>query len=186
MAAFPDVIGTSYQRSVMNPTTLVEAGQRYIWRYRKWTRPRHVFTLGWDLLAQSDASSIANCVEQQLGAYLTFYWFDWRSFPWQYVYIGTGDGSTHIYTLPAKSSSSQTIYVNGTVITDAIITAGGGTNGEDVIGFPSSPIAGGVITASFTGRRRFSVAFADDGQSVPRLIEPTDYYNFQTVLVEIK
>lgn len=80
-------------------------------------------------------------------------------------YIGVGDGVQTIFDIPGKSTSGQSIYINGilqTIITDYTILIGGGDGDSDRVEFVSAPPAGDVITCDFTGILRMYVRFAND------------------------
>ena len=66
----------------------------------------------------SDAQTIWDFYMARKGAFESFYYFD--PMPdigivtsYDNLYIGTGDGTTDIFNLPGKSTSAQTVYVDG-------------------------------------------------------------------------
>jgi hypothetical protein len=93
-------------------------------------------------------------------------------------YIGTGDGTTEIFDIPGRSTSSQTIYVDSveqTVTTDYVILTGGGTSSSDRVDFVSPPALGAIITCDFSGYLRMRVKFAEDQMSYDLFV--TTLYN---------
>jgi len=72
--------------------------------------------------------------------------------------LSTGNGSTTIFTAPAKEivSSSVIAYSNGVPVAGVTLSVGTGAQGEDRIVFPSAPVNGAALTLAFKGRRRFT------------------------------
>jgi len=104
------------------------------------------------------------------GAFQGFYIYDLsllQSLSWAHtaLYVGTADGSTTIFDLPGRSTSSQAIYVNGTAQssgTDYSILTGGGSASADRVSFVAAPTSGDVISCDFTGFARLPVRFSQD------------------------
>ena len=79
------------------------------------------------------------------------------------LYVGTGDGSTDIFDIPGRSTSSRTLYVNDSVQGSGFsYLTGGGDGNSDRVDFTSPPAAGNVITITFTGFLRCRVRFESD------------------------
>lgn len=78
--------------------------------------------------------------------------------------IGTGDGATLTFNIPAKETTSRLVYVNGvlkTVVTHYNITAGTGPIGQDRAVFTAgnAPPNGHAVTISYVGRHHFECEF---------------------------
>lgn len=81
------------------------------------------------------------------------------------LYCGTGDGTTEVFDIPGRSTSSQVIYKNGieqTLTTDYTISSGTGSDGSDQVDFVTAPAAGDIISCDFTGFLRIRARFAED------------------------
>lgn len=77
-------------------------------------------------------------------------------------YIATADGSTTVFDLPGKYTSSQSIYGNGSPETGVTILTGGGGGNSDRVQFASAPSAGTVLTCDFRGYLRIRARFGAD------------------------
>jgi hypothetical protein len=185
MSTFPDIIGNAYQRTPLYKTDVTELGSNNFVRYRKWLRQRLLFNLGWDLLSTSDAQTIEAFISTVEGAHFTFDWFDWRSFGWTNVPIAIGDGSTSTFDLPVIGSIDQHFFISGTTPIVGNVIPGAGTGGVDRVNLVAPPGVNVPLTASFTGRRKFLVTFADDGLSFPRQLESGNW-QFAAVLQQAK
>jgi hypothetical protein len=163
--AWPDIIGQQSNRSApiyvtlqSDPTT---AGDQ-----RRNLAPFHYeYTLGWSFLNAANAGAIHDAVIELGGPWGTTSWFEWDvsdrtgsgvSAWFGGFNVGPGDGATKTFTLPAKQTSSQVIYVAGTP-TAVTISAGAGPLGEDQITFASAPALHATISAFLVGRIRQSV-----------------------------
>jgi hypothetical protein len=186
MSAFPDLIGEQLKFRPNFVTRLLPLGELHRQRHRKFLRPRFDFDIAFQLLQPSDALSIDNHVLSQVGSGIAFDWFFWRVFHWLWVPIGTGDGSTTAFTIPAKTVSNLEVFTGtGTPATVSLLSPGTGPLGEDVATLSAAPISGVSVWGNFSGRRRFRVTYDDDFQPLTRLAD-TGYFTFQSRLVQAK
>jgi hypothetical protein len=79
--------------------------------------------------------------------------------------IGTGDGATLTFTIPAKETSGIVVYVNGVAKTAGVdynVSVGTGSQGEDQIVFIAghAPGNGLAVTVAFLGRIRYTMQMA--------------------------
>lgn len=120
----------------------------------------------YDVLTQSEmVSDFYAFYMAHKGALTSFWFYDIVSQAHVGLYVGVGDGSTEVFDLPGKSTSSRTIYVDGTqqtVTTDYVILTGGGDGSSDRVDFVSPPAEGDIITCDFTGYLRCHVRFEED------------------------
>lgn len=124
-------------------------------------------------VSAADLQTLWDFYQARKGAAGAFYFYDPRpangiTVSHTGLYVGTGDGSTEIFDIPGKSTSSQTIYVDGTeqtVTTDYAILTGGGDGSADRVDFVVAPGNGQIITCDFTGTLRIRCRFAQDSLS---------------------
>jgi hypothetical protein len=152
MSLFPDVIGEAFDITPyirVDETAIAESSFAL---YRQFLRPRWQFDLGWSLLSDTDAQSIADHVNVQGGSGIAFEWFSWFSnLYWIFVPIGTGDGVTTLFTIPGKLTSDHQFFTGSGTPATGSITAGTGPNGEDKVTFSVAPASGVAIWANFRG-----------------------------------
>jgi len=132
----------------------------------------------------ADMQTIWDFYMARKGAFESFYFFD--PVPdlgivtsYQNLLIGTGDGSTGIWDLPGKSTSSQIIYIDGvtqTITTDYTILTSGGDGNADRVSFVSDPALGESLSCNFTGRLRVKCRFEKD--KLPRELFSYLAFNF--------
>jgi hypothetical protein len=96
-------------------------------------------------------------------------WAGWDATPvgiaWPRLYVATTDGTTTVFDVPMKSSSTSTLYranVALTISTDYTFSAGAGTDGRDRITLVAAGASGDLLEWSATGRAASSVRFASD------------------------
>jgi len=172
MAVFPEDIDLSFP-IIIEPQwdTLISAfdsGAEQ--RRQKSLYPRFNVSLRLNGYVAADAQTIWDFFMARKGAFESFYFFDPApdgSIITSYddLYIGTGDGSTEVWDIPGKSTSSQVIYVDGstqTLTTDYVILTGGGDGSADRVDFVTAPSTGEAITCDFTGRLRINCRFEYD------------------------
>jgi len=138
-------------------------------------------------LSAADAKTIWEFYMDRKGAFEAFYIYDLSllasvSFNHVDQYCGTGDGSTDIFDIPGRSTSSQTVYVNGvqqSTPTDYSILTGGGESSSDRIDFVAAPAEGEVITCDFTGFLRIRARFMYDQLSREMFYEAAFNYGVE-------
>lgn len=150
----------------MSGRTVVGKGREY---------PLYRARLAYARMAIADLQPVLTLFHDVRGRYGTFSFFDFTGHDaspvgasWVKLYVGVGDGVTTGFDLPMKSSSSRTVYVNGSSTTAFTFSAGGGTDGRDRITFTVAPTAGHLIELTATGRRAVYARFAEDGLQVMR------------------
>jgi len=186
VALFPDVIGKSREiLRIDGIKSSLTAGLTPT-RYRKFLRPREGFALSWTQLTPAEALQINDHVIAHAGARLSFEWYDWTTFFWRWLSIGTGTGASAVYDIPGKSSSEQEFYyVSGGELSTVAgtVSYGTGTHSADQVTLTAP--SGAKVGCSATMRRLFTMTFEDDDQSLAVELD-TGYYAFSTRLWEVK
>jgi hypothetical protein len=98
------------------------------------------------------------------GAFESFYFYtiDADTFN-EPLYVGMGDGMASTFDLPGKSTSAQSIYLDGVLQSSGFnILTGGGDGSSDRVHFTTAPAAGLVIVCTFSGFMRIRCRFQDD------------------------
>jgi len=138
----------------------------YETRKQKWLYPRRNIILQFVDKSIADGRSLWQFYLSRKGTHEAFNYFFPFSNIYTFEYVGTGDGATVIFNLPAKTSSSYTVYKNAVAQSgggvDYTFAGGGGTDGADKITFVAAPDAGDRITYSFTGILKVHCRFAKD------------------------
>jgi hypothetical protein len=131
---------------------------------------------GWKILPQTDLVTIRTHYKANKDSATGFTLFDFDTWPWTSVAIGTGNGSQTVFNLGAKEvqASGITIRDNGSPIGFSARLVGTGTDGQDQISLTSAPAAGHVLTADFTGRLLYTVLYRTKVWS-PRHVEADLY-----------
>jgi len=182
MATFPENILPVYP-VVIEPvwdtlvSTFDSGGEQ---RRQKSLYPRFNVQLKYRALSAADAQTMWDFYMARKGAFESFYFFDPApdigiTTTYKGLYVGTGDGTTDIFDLPGKSTSSQTVYVDGVAGSYSILT-GGGDGGADRVDFVAAPATGESISCDFTGKLRINCRFAQDRLSKELFM--TVLYNF--------
>ena len=137
-------------------------------RKQKWLYPRRNVPLVYKGHSKADGLTLWQFYLARKGAYQAFNYFVGYSNTYVGEYVGTGDGATTVFNLPAKTSSSYTVYKDAVAQegggTDYTFAALGGTDGADKITFTAAPDAGTRITYDFTGTLKIRCRFAEDFQ----------------------
>lgn len=137
-------------------------------RRQKLLYPQYDTVIKYDTITKTEAQTLYNFYIARQGSYEAFYIYDLsllllHTFVHTNQYMGTGDGSTTIFDIPGRSTSSQTIYTDGADATsDGSILTGGGASSSDRFTFNTAPIIGMIITCDFAGYLRMRVRFQDD------------------------
>lgn len=158
-------------------------------RKQKSLFPIYDVVVNYNLLREADAQTLWEFYMDRKGAYEPFYIYDLSlleniAFNHTSQYCGTGDGTTDVFDIPGRSTSSQTIYVAGVTQStpgDYSILTGGGNSNSDRVDFVSAPAAGEVITCDFTGFLRIRSRFLYD-----RLSRSYFMYNLFKYGIELK
>lgn len=137
-------------------------------RRQKQLYPKYNVTVSYKGILVADARILWEFYLARKGAYEVFYIYDLtlllgHSFNHVGEYCGTGDGSTTIFDIPGRSTSSRTVYSDGIDVTsDVSFLTGGGSSSSDRVDFNTAPTEGKIITIDFTGYLRMRVRFAED------------------------
>lgn len=155
-------------------------------RRQKLLYPRYNVVVDYDMISKIEAQNLWDFYMARKGSYEAFYIYDLtllipHSFSHTEQYCGTGDGTTTIFDIPGRSTSSQIIYrdnVNETANTT--ILYGGGESNSDRVRFDIfAPETGLIITANFVGYLRMKVRFAEDNLSRENFVTNLYSYNIQ-------
>lgn len=172
MATFPEDILPLYPVSITpvwdTLTHMTDGGAEQ--RRQKSLYPRFDVSLQYGALSGADAQTLWDFYQARKGAFEAFYFFDPAPdigvvTAYDDLYVDTGDGATEVFDLPGKSTSSQTIYVDGaaqSLTTDYVILTGGGDGDADRVDFVTAPALGTAISCDFTGKLRIKCRFAED------------------------
>jgi hypothetical protein len=133
-------------------------------RRQKQAFAKYDVNLVYDRLTDAEIMTLWNFYQARKGAYEAFYFYTLETSGWEGLYIGTGDGTTVTFDLPGKSTSSHTIYSNGSEVDsgDYTILTGGGAGNSDRITFDVAPVSNTIITCDFTGYMRIRCRFEED------------------------
>lgn len=146
-------------------------------RKQKWLYPRRDITLQYKYLTKAQMNILWAYYLSMKGGYTAFNFFLSYSDTYVKEYVGTGDASTTIFNLPAKTSSSYTLYKNDVALTaggvDWTFGSGSGTDGADKATMTVAPASGAKLTFSFTGFLKVRCRFEDN----------FDYDTFTTYLM---
>jgi len=159
----PEAVGIRFKTLISNFDDLGEEQRK-----QKWLYPKRTVPLTYRRKSKADARTLWQFYLSRKGAYEAFNFFLNQANTYQGEYVGTGDGSTTVFNLPAKNSSDYTVYKNGVAQegggTDYTFAAGAGTDGADKITFVAAPASGDRITYDFTGNLKIRCRFAEDYQ----------------------
>lgn len=134
-------------------------------RRQKWAFAKYNVTLKFDPLTASEFQTLWAFYMARKGSFEPFYYYPIDTQTLTGLYVGTGDNATEVFDLPGKTTSAQTIYVDGVLqilTTDYVILTGGGDGSADRVDFVSPPAEGEVITCGFTGYLRIRCRFSED------------------------
>lgn len=173
MAKFPESPLPNYSL-VLTPkwqTQISQLGESYEQRTAKQLYPQFDVTVQFNRFpTHAQMMIIWDFYNSRKGAFQGFYIYDPQfhasvSPAHTGLYIDTADGATDTFDIPGRSTSSQTIYLDGVaqvLTTDYTISTGTGAESSDQVVFVSDPAAGEIITCDFTGVLRIPVRFASD------------------------
>ena len=141
-----------------------ETGLEY--RRRMWRFPKRTFNLRYNVLQMTTAGrdALYEFFIQQQGAYVPFYYFDFKIRRILDEFVAYGDGAEDTFDLPSKDTvndSTLKVYVDS-VESNWVFGDGAGEGGVDTVELPSVPGVGALITANFNGRLRIKARFKED------------------------
>ncbi len=132
-------------------------------RRQKQIQPLFDVTLTYKLLEQDEMQLLWDFYQERRGSWESFYFYSLESDDWGELYVGVGDGSTVTFDLPGKTTSSQSIYIDGALQGAGYsIVTGGGAENSDRVTFSAAPAVNKIITCSFTGYLRIKCRFEQD------------------------
>jgi uncharacterized protein (TIGR02217 family) len=134
-------------------------------RKQKWLYPRRNLKLTYAYLTFTEVSTLWEFYLARKGSYEAFNFFFPFSETYVGEYVGTGDGSTVIFNLPAKTSTHYKVYIDSVAQTESTnytFGSGTGADGEDKVKFTAAPTDGARITYDFTGYLKVRCRFEDD------------------------
>lgn len=137
-------------------------------RRKKLSFPRYNVIVRYNNISLAEAKTLWEFYIARSGSYEAFYIYDLalalgHSFNHVGEYCGTGDGSTTIFDISGRSTSSRTVYSDGADVTsDVSFLTSGGASDSDRIEFNVAPAADKIITIDFTGYLRMRVRFLED------------------------
>lgn len=128
-------------------------------RRDRWGRLRFAAEPTYEL-PESDAAALY--AEYEALRLTTFYYFDQVKRRLFGQAIGTGDGATTTFTLPAREidAGSLVVYVDEVPTVAYTLSRGTGGDDEDRVVLNAAPAAGLAVTADVTGRIRYTCEFA--------------------------
>jgi len=138
-------------------------------RKRKWLYPKRLITLQYSNITKANGRTLFDFYIARSGAYDAFTFFKYERETYTGEYVGTGDASTTLMNLPCKTSSWETVYLDGSEQTGGgthyTLGAGTGTDGADKITWESAPASGERVTVDFLGYLKIKCRFKDDNMS---------------------
>ena len=138
-------------------------------RKRKWLYPKRLITLQYSNISLTNGRTLFDFYIARSGSYDAFTFFKYESEIHTGEYVGTGDASETVMNLPCKTSSSETVYLDGVEQTGGgthyTLGAGTGTDGADKITWEAAPASGERVTVDFTGYLKIKCRFKDDNMS---------------------
>jgi len=169
MSAFPDISSVPH----ISPVGKTIRTKSIIKAYedgsesakQKWLYPKRNFKLSYSNISKEEALILWQMFINCGGQYLPFSFFDYTSNVYTKEYVGVGDGVTTQFSLPSKSAIDRTLYLDNLIQSESTnwtFTSNGGSDSEDLCTFSSAPLAGSIITFSFTGYLKVRCRFAND------------------------
>ena len=156
--AFPYDIKASWKNTISE----FDSGDEQ--RRQKNLYAKYDVVLTYPALSATNIQLLWNFYQARRGTYEAFYFYTLEEQTWNNNYVGIGDGTTVLWDLPGKSTSSQTIYVNGAAVNAALYTIGTGTGdaSSDTVTFATAPPENDLITCDFHGYLRIRCRFQEE------------------------
>lgn len=151
-------------------------------RRRKWLFPKRDITLSYEYITKVNATTLWQFYMDRFGAYQSFRFFMplCHIVSYEGEYVGTGDGSTLIYTLPSHQGSTVKIYLDSVEQSgggvDYTFASQGGADNADKVTFIVAPSSGERITMDFAGALVVKCRFKEDELSFD------EFYNLLTTV----
>jgi len=163
--AAPTVIETKFKTLISN---FDDQGKEK--RRRKWLYPKRMVSLQYGNITSDEAAVLWQFFLDMYGTYGSFSFYNKDRETYSGEYVGTGDGTTTVFSLPSKQAADTTIYVDGTASEEdtdytyysSVTVTGAGVDGSDRVVFNVAPTTGDRITYDFTGILRITCRFVED------------------------
>lgn len=170
MALFPAYTTVEFSNPVGKRTSFKTSKTSFgelggVQRKRQRLYPLRDITLKYENISLTDAAALWQFYTARSGSYEEFSFIDIAERIYSSEYVGCGDGTTTVFSLPAKSAALYKVYIDGieqTETTNYTISAGTGADGEDQLTMVVAPADGQRITFDFTGYLKVRCYFADD------------------------
>jgi hypothetical protein len=145
------------------------------------------FHLEWSsTLSIADRKTLVAHWKSYRASLFTFFDFNTKQ-GFDEVTIGTGNGATTTFTLPAKTTSGRTIKKATVVQVEGVaytVGVGTGAEGEDRITFAVAPTLGQIVTASATSGQPRHSAYYTPGQIVDEIHVEADVWQLKLEIEE--
>lgn len=167
MAIFPTtpVPSYNYELKARWKTVTSQADTGVQQRLQKQIQDLYDVTLQYNALSAANVALLWNFYQARKGSFEEFTFDTLESSTWENIYVGIGDGVTTVFDLPGKSSSSQSVFLNGAEDENVSFLTGGGTDSADRIVFTNAPGTNVIITCTFTGYMQVKCHFKEDSMS---------------------
>ena len=151
-------------------------------RRQKWNYAKYNVTLNYTALSVADMNILWKFYQARKGAAESFYFYDIESTEHDSLYVGQGDSAIATFDIPGKTTSSQTIYIDGVSQGSGYtILVGGGSESSDRVQFTAAPVSGEIVTCDLTGFLRIPCRFLEDKMSRELFT-----YNFERTGLKLK
>jgi hypothetical protein len=146
-----------------------------------------VYTLSWSLLTSVERDLLSEHLDSDGDGFFPYFDAVPRSVASDRA-VGTGDGITASFTLPAREVSGLVVKVNGVTKTAGVhynIQVGTGTNGEDQIVFTGGnipPATHPIVFTATSQRERVTVFYVES--SIDDGVNEADIYSAAVILEE--
>ena len=164
MAIFPEVIpdyGYSFYPR-FKTTKLGPTDGDITQRRRMRSTTLYTAELSYKSLTSANERLLIEFFETHYGDYSSFTFFDIVSRVYTGVSLGTGNGSTTVFTMDARDATDLTVNIDGSPTSAYTQGDRTGANGQDQITFNSAPANNTVLTIDYTGEKYCANCFFRD------------------------
>lgn len=136
-------------------------------RTARWVFAKYDMSYKYELLTPAEEAVLYAFYMARKGSLEAFYAYDLtllagKSRTHAGLYVATADGAIGTFDIPGRSTSSQTLYIDGVADGTAAFLTGGGDANADRVTPTTTPAAGEILTVDFTGFLRNRCRFAQD------------------------
>ncbi len=170
MSAYPELSSVPYIAPIektirtKNIVKTFDSGVEIV--KQKWLFPKRDFKLTYQKISNAEAKILWQFYIDHMGQAEYFSFFDPNSSEdYENEYVGTGDGSTTMFSLPSKGAVNRTLKLDNIIqseITNWTFSSEDGSDGEDQCEFVTAPTLGQIILFTFTGRLKIRCRFNED------------------------